>query len=335
MSRFRWCNRECFILFVLFLVIGTVGTVVSVIYLGKRNPVQPDNPSTYNETVIIPYSSVWCSSISFEVLPFVGSKFYLLKTKPNLTDHDVVYVYRKDVFVVNEKFEYYSFYLHLGSNISFSVCSTTGLPLGATFKLVVGKDNFKKWQNDVFSDSSPYLQFSFDITTYCSESLPPSNSSLGFFVNESAEHYLIFVFKNRHTLIELRTLQIYRTKYRISTENVISYCGTQDDYPVCYLDVSYDDDYVALIDFHPPADVHDDDHDTHWLTNLEVTSHCTNKVLIYIGIFLVGFVSVFFVSLIFTYGCCCCLLLYKKYDSAGRFSFKEESAEAIVNYGSI
>ncbi len=120
-------------------------------------------------------------------------------------------MYRKDVFVVNENFEYYSFYLHLGSNISFSVCSTADLPLGATFKLVVGKDDFKNWQNDVLSDSSPYVQFSFDITTYCSESLP-SNSSLSFCVNESAEHYLIFVFKNQHTLIELRTLQIYRTK---------------------------------------------------------------------------------------------------------------------------
>ncbi len=82
LSRFRWCNRECFILFVLFLVIGTGGTVVSVIYLGKRSPVQPVNPSTYNETVIIPYSSVWCSSISFEVLPFIVLSFIFSRLNP-------------------------------------------------------------------------------------------------------------------------------------------------------------------------------------------------------------------------------------------------------------
>ena len=299
-----------------------VGAVLSIQYYGPRSHVKTSHSASYNETVIIPYSSVWCQSMSFQMVPFVTAKFYLLDSKPKLTDHDTFSVWKKYVFVVNGNFEYYMFYLHPGSNISITICSSTDLPLGGIFKLIIGNDNFTKWQDDIFSRSSPYVNFSFDITTNCSRPHP----RFIFNIDQMNEYYLVFVFVNHKTVIET-SLQLYRTKYGIIENNILNYCLTQADQPVCYLDIPYNEDHVTLVALDPPASQSDD---TAWLSTLSINPDCTDRYALYIGIALALAVFILFVSSIVTFGCCFLLHNNKQH----RFnSFTE--ADVQLNYGAV
>ena len=268
---------------------------MSVKLIDKSNYVQSSYSSSYNETLFVSYSDVWCSQMSYEVEPFAKSAFYLLKTEPEPTDHDIISL--PDIEILYSK--YYSYYLRAGSNITISAClsSHSTSPhksnhAGASFNFIVGKDNFMKWQNNV--SMTTYVNYYYNITSSCTE---PSPKYFTLLINETNHYYLAFELQNASRMCAETCIEIYRVKYRVEGSNIIDYCETNADYNFCYLDVRYKHNDVAMISFYSLSEDNDD-------TRLNVTTHCSYRKPVYVGIFF-GILFLFFcIWLVVTLGFC-------------------------------
>lgn len=286
-------------------VIIIVVTSVSIRYTSSGGDSDDGQDYAPTDTRIIPITNSLCQGAKLTMQASTITSFghynvtlYTLDSHPKLTGSESFSVTTQPNLY--SEYKYYYYYMYPGSNFYVSACLQDSVSQFATFYIIKGNKNFKKWIDEPYS----HYKDRVSITAPCNGG---SNNSYTYHVKSEDFYYLVFDVDDYSSASLNIYMSFYRTYYELGSSNsILDFCSeTTDNYwSSCSVNVRLSGS-TTFLTVQPVQGT-----DINWLDGIDVDTSCSPRIWVYVMIslaVLVGVVSTLAVIVI-----CVCVCVCKK-----------------------